>query len=268
VADAAHELRSPLTALKLQAQALRRSDAPRPSAKPALRGSTRALTAPYAWSSSCWCWPAKKPPGSPAAGAAAPVALQDVVKLAVSDVLPHAHHKEIDLGVMGELPAQPVQVSGQDEALRILLRNLLDNAVKYTPAGGRVDVSTRTAGRPAGAGGQDSGPGIAPEDRERVFDRFFRAQSGAAGEAGESADSAAFGSGLGLAIVNTIAERHGATLQLGTSGAPGWAQGRGPVSRHRRLQPEFSRFFLIPFAFFLAYCYLIDSYMPMPDHMG
>jgi len=63
---------------------------------------------------------------------------------------------------------------------------------------------------------QDSGPGIAPEDRGRVFDRFFRA-SGATGQAGESADSATFGSGLGLAIVNAIAERHGATLQLGTS---------------------------------------------------
>ncbi len=217
VADAAHELRSPLTALKLQAQALRRhGDAPaerEASIGRLNQGIDRAIrlveqllvlareeaTAPAGAAGA-------------AAGAAPAVNLQDVVKLAVSDVLPHAHHKDIDLGVMGELPAQAMEVSGQGEALRILLRNLLDNAVKYTPPAGRVDVSLAVQeGRPV-LTVEDSGPGIAPGDRERVFDRFYRAAKEAApGEAAEA------GSGLGLAIVKVIADRHGAALQLGTS---------------------------------------------------
>ena len=218
VADAAHELRSPLTALKLQAQALRRQgDAPAEREAGIARlnqGIDRAIH--LVEQLLVLAREEATVPADAAAGATAAVNLQDVVKLAVSDVLPHAHHKEIDLGVVGELPAQAVEVSGQAEALRILLRNLLDNAVKYTPAAGRVDVSLELQdGRPVLVV-QDSGPGIAPEDRGRVFDRFFRA-SGATGQAGESADSATFGSGLGLAIVNAIAERHGATLQLGTS---------------------------------------------------
>jgi two-component system OmpR family sensor kinase len=218
VADAAHELRSPLTALKLQAQALRRhGDAPADREAGIARlnqGIDRAIRLVE----QLLVLAREEATGPPDAGAGATAAvnLQDVVKLAVSDVLPHAHHKEIDLGVMGELPAQPVEVSGQAEALRILLRNLLDNAVKYTPAAGRVDVSLELQdGRPVLVV-QDSGPGIAPEDRGRVFDRFFRANA-ATGQAGESADSSTFGSGLGLAIVNAIAERHGATLQLDTS---------------------------------------------------
>ena len=219
VADAAHELRSPLTALKLQAQVLRRQgDAPAEREAGIARlnqGIDRAIRLVEQLLVLAR-EEATAPPDAAAGAAPATVNLQEVVKLAVADVLPHAHHKEIDLGVVGELPAQAIEVSGQAEALRILLRNLLDNAVKYTPAAGRVDVSVEAQDGSPVLVVQDSGPGIAPEDRGRVFDRFFRA-SGATGQAGESADTATFGSGLGLAIVNTIAERHSATLQLGTS---------------------------------------------------
>jgi two-component system OmpR family sensor kinase len=94
----------------------------------------------------------------------------------------------------------------------ILLRNLVDNAIKYTPGGGTVDVSVlHDAGTGAGTRAiavtvEDSGPGIPPEERERVFDRFYRVPG-----------SDAAGSGLGLAIIKAIAERHGATLVLGQS---------------------------------------------------
>jgi two-component system OmpR family sensor kinase len=216
VADAAHELRSPLTALKLQAQALRRSDEPPAERDAGIARLNQGIDRAIRLVEQLLVLAREEAKEGPAAGPATPVDLRDIVKLAVADVLPHANHKDIDLGVAGDLPAQPVQVSGQDEALRILLRNLLDNAVKYTPAAGRVDVSIELQDGRAVLVVQDSGPGIAPEDRGRVFDRFFRASS-AIGGAGESVDSAAFGSGLGLAIVNTIAERHGATLQLGTS---------------------------------------------------
>lgn len=210
VADAAHELRSPLTALKLQAQALRANG--RTDETPAEReagitrlnqGIDRAIRLVEQL-----LVLAREEAGAPPAGQT--IALRDVVRLAVADVLPQARLKQIDLG-LAEGPASLVQVQGEPEALRVLLRNLLDNAVKYTPAAGRVDVSLEAAqGRPV-LTVEDSGPGIAAGDRARVFDRFYRA----------SAAASETGSGLGLAIVQVIATRHGATLELGHSGRLG-----------------------------------------------
>jgi two-component system OmpR family sensor kinase len=206
VADAAHELRSPLTALKLQAQAqaLRRVDAD-PAAREAavarlnqgidraIRGVEQLLLL------------AREEAG---AGPAGRVDLQQIVQLAVADVLPQARHKHIDLGLAGPASAPGLAAAnGQLEALRILLRNLLENAVKYTPPGGQVDVSLgEDQGQPV-LTVEDSGPGIAPQHRPRVFDRFYRVSD----TAQES------GSGLGLAIVKAIADRHGAVLALGQS---------------------------------------------------
>ena len=132
------------------------------------------------------------------------VDLTEVIQLAVADVLPQARYKHIDLGLSGDTPTQRVLVSGQSEALRMMLRNLLDNAVKYTPDSGQVDVSLRLEGDQCVLSVEDSGPGIAREDRARVFDRFFRAT--------EVAHET--GSGLGLAIVKVIAVQHGAAVTL------------------------------------------------------
>jgi two-component system OmpR family sensor kinase len=98
-------------------------------------------------------------------------------------------------------------VSGQPEALRMLLRNLLDNAVKYTPEGGRVDIGIAKLDDDAvELSVDDSGPGLPAAERERVLDRFYR-----------SGEPQAPGSGLGLAIVKSIAELHGATVALEVS---------------------------------------------------
>ena len=202
VANAAHELRSPLTALKLQAQALRRSgdEAAREASVARLnQGIDRAIRLVEQLLALA----------REEAGLGHPVArerlnLQDAVQFAVADVLPQAQARQIDLGVADTTPAW---VRGQLDALRILLRNLLDNALKYTPASGRVDVALQTLGDRAVLAVEDSGPGIDPADRARVFDRFFRASNA----------SGASGSGLGLAIVKTIADRHGATLALNRS---------------------------------------------------
>ena len=202
VADAAHELRSPLTALKLQAQALRRPDE-EPEARQAgvarlNQGIDRAIRLVEQLLTL-----ARE---EAAAGAlrAEPVDLLETVKLAVADLLPQAQLKRIDLGLTHQ---QAAQVLGQPEGLRILLRNLLDNAIKYTPESGQVDVSLEVAEGQAVLTVEDSGHGIAVEARPRVFDRFFRASDALAET----------GSGLGLAIVKTIADRHGATLHLGSS---------------------------------------------------
>jgi two-component system OmpR family sensor kinase len=109
----------------------------------------------------------------------------------------------MDLGVNADAPAW---VQGHAEALRILLRNLLDNALKYTPAQGRVDVGLVTTPGSTTLTVEDSGPGIAPADLPHVFDRFYR-----------STDAGASGSGLGLAIAQAIAHSHKAQLALDAS---------------------------------------------------
>jgi two-component system OmpR family sensor kinase len=132
------------------------------------------------------------------------VRLDDLAREIVAELVPLADAGRIDLGVSA---AQPASVRGDPDALRTLLRNLVDNAVRYTPAGGRVDVSVvaQAAGDTGGARltVSDDGPGIPAAERARVFDRFYR-----------RAGTAPPGSGLGLSIVNTIAQAHGAALTL------------------------------------------------------
>lgn len=208
VADAAHELRSPLTALKLQAQALRRVDADPAAREAAVARLNLGLDRAIRGVEQLLLLAREEAGSGQASDAAVPVNLQSVITLAVADVLPQARLKNVDMGLADSPTAQQMPIlQGQPEALRILLRNLLENAVKYTPPGGQVDVSFDVQqGQPV-LTVEDSGPGIAPENRPRVFDRFFRA-SDTAQEAG---------SGLGLAIARAIADRHGARLVLGDS---------------------------------------------------
>lgn len=217
VADAAHELRSPLTALKLQAQALRRADVrDDPAAHEAAvarlnLGIERAIRLVeqllvLAREEAA----APGPQLGAGARAVSKVDLQEVLRLTVSDVLAQAQAAGIDLGVAASAHSAPLLVAGQADTLRILLRNLLDNAIKYTPAPGRVDASLSVEGQEAVLSVDDSGPGIAPADRERVFDRFFRTEDAAA-------TAATTGSGLGLAIVHAIAQRHAAQVRLTSS---------------------------------------------------
>lgn len=199
VANAAHELRSPLTALKLQAQALDRApDAPTRSVAIARlhQGIDRAVRLMnqllvLARQESATDTPAER------------LNLQDLVQLAVEEALPQAQARNIDLGVG---PNQPTWVAGHADALRILLRNLLDNALKYTPEQGRVDVAIISENGAPVLTVEDSGPGIAATDLEKVFDRFYRSPEATAG-----------GSGLGLAIAQAIAQAHGAKLRLDAS---------------------------------------------------
>jgi two-component system OmpR family sensor kinase len=94
-------------------------------------------------------------------------------------------------------------VNGDADALRIMLNNLIDNAIRYSPEGGRIDVSVHAGENDASITVQDTGPGIPDSDLERVFDRFYR-----------SAGAKTSGSGLGLAIVKRIADIHHAEVKL------------------------------------------------------
>jgi signal transduction histidine kinase len=94
---------------------------------------------------------------------------------------------------------------GDPTSLGILLSNLLDNALRYTPRGGRIDVTIDADGNGATLAVADTGPGIPVDARERVFDRFYRGD-----------DVATTGSGLGLSIVKRIVDAHGASIALET----------------------------------------------------
>jgi len=201
VADAAHELRTPLAALRLQGQGLQRAgtEEARSLATQRLLGGVDRATRLVEQMLVLARQEATQDP----LRAGGVVDLGAVSSLAISDSLPWAQRKRIDLGMEAEAG---VQVLGQEEILRILVRNLIENALKFTPDGGTVDVVIRAeAGRAVWAVG-DSGPGIPPGERVRVFDRFYRLPG-----------QVEPGNGLGLAIVKTIAERHQGTVTLDRS---------------------------------------------------
>ena len=200
VSDAAHELRSPLTALKLQMQLLRRApEGPaREEAVVALgAGIDRAARLVEQLLAL-----ARAEPGAPIAEPA-DLDLSETVRGAVVDTVAYAHAR----GTTIELDADdPVLVRGDKAALAVLARNLADNAVRYAPPGSRVELRVYADGPVAVLQVDDAGPGIPAEEHARVFDRFYRHAAG---------DEA--GSGLGLAIVRSVAERHGASVALASS---------------------------------------------------
>ncbi len=200
VADAAHELRSPLTALKLQLQLLQRApdEASRATAIDALgEGITRAARLVEQLLTL-----ARSEPGAPVP-AALPIDLSELVRQAVALTLPLANARGSTLALFADAP---VRVNGDAAALTALVRNLADNAVRYSPPGAQVELRVSMDGSLPTLQVDDSGPGIPAEDHERVFDRFYRRANG---------DEP--GSGLGLAIVRGVAEQHGARVALATS---------------------------------------------------
>ena len=203
IADAAHELRTPLTALQLQAQLLERAtnEAERAAATADLKqGLERSIHVVRQLLTL-----ARQEPGA-SEPTMARLALADLVSQTVAASANAAAARNIDLGVAGSDPA--ACVTGNAEALRTLLDNLVGNAVRYTPAGGRIDVSCGSGDEHAWLEVSDNGPGIPAAERERVFDRFYR----------RSGQEVA-GSGLGLAIVRAIADKHRAGIEL--ADAPG-----------------------------------------------
>jgi two-component system OmpR family sensor kinase/two-component system sensor histidine kinase QseC len=198
-ADAAHELRSPLTALKLQLGLLRdaRDGPERDLAAQRLQAGIDRATHLVEQLLAL----ARAEPAAPAAHGT--VELSDVARQAVADTSAQAHARHARMEV--DAPSS-VQVQGDAEALRSLLRNLIDNAIKYGGHPPQVRVSIMAENGKALLRVDDNGPGIPEAERERVFDRFHRREPGHGS-----------GSGLGLAIVRAIARQHGGTVALGTS---------------------------------------------------
>jgi len=202
VADAAHELRTPLAAVQIQSQLVARAhdeDARREALADLQAGVTRATRL----AEQLLALARAEPDGAVEKEA---LDLRALVEGCVAAHAPLAQRRGIDLGFE---ESHAATVTADADALRVMFGNLLDNAVKYTPEGGRIDVSLALDpdGRPV-VGIADSGPGIPANERDRVFDRFYRDTSA-------RARTDVSGSGLGLAIVRRIAVQHGVELELG-----------------------------------------------------
>lgn len=203
VGNAAHQLRTPLAGLKLQAErALRAEDVE--TMKPALlhihgaadrlsRLSTQLLAL------------ARSESALPAGRKLAALDLTGLVRECCMDWAPKALERQME--VEFDAPESPVSVLGDATLLREAVDNLLDNAIRYGQAGGRIGVAVEAEPVPL-LRVEDDGPGIPPQEADKVTERFYRIQ----GTPGE-------GCGLGLAIVREIAELHGATLRIGSSTA-------------------------------------------------
>lgn len=197
IADAAHELRSPLTAVKLQAQLASRAanDADREAALVQLAGGverTAHLIDQLLHTASLE--PATRQ------NAFEPVALDLLIKQVVANYSTQAEARQIDLGVG---TCEALSVPGQSESLRMLFSNLIDNAVRYTPAGGRIDVELTSDSGTARIRVSDTGPGVPEAERERVFERFYRVPG-----------TEVSGSGLGLSIAKQVALLHRGKIEL------------------------------------------------------
>ena len=198
VADAAHELRTPLAALELQAQLVARASDPqeRSEAVSALRGGLDRAAHLVAQLLTL----ARAEPDAPVTGE--PVHLDELVAQTIADHALVAEARRVDLGAQGT--AADAVVHGDGAGLRALLGNLVENAIRHAREGGRVDVAAGVSGGRPYLEVVDDGPGIPDAERTHVFDRFYRRRSGPEP-----------GTGLGLAIVKAVAERHGATVSLG-----------------------------------------------------
>ena len=198
VANAAHQLRTPLAALLTQVELLDRSALP-PQQRNDVAQLHRAVSKAARLAAQLLTL-ARAEPGEAGAIARDPVDLEALCEELVQEWVPRAHERNIDLG----FELEPARVAGDATLLRELIRNLLDNALKYTPSGGAVTLYVSRGAHPC-IEVEDNGPGIPENERERVLERFHRLE----GTPGE-------GSGLGLSIVREIVLAHGATLRIST----------------------------------------------------
>ena len=198
IAHAAHELRSPLTSLYGELQlALRKSR----SAEEYRAAIEEALDSARCLKALAEDLLALARIGAEREPSRTPVALDEVAKAAAAWVSREATRRHVELAIQSD----GSQVLGHAIDLERLFRNLIDNAVRHSPEGGHVTVEARSEGDMVHISVLDEGPGVAPEERDRVFDPFFRAASERRRDDG---------SGLGLAIVREIARVHGGEVSV------------------------------------------------------
>jgi two-component system sensor histidine kinase TctE len=218
IADAAHQLRTPLAGLRTHAELALRSESPadmRERVGALMHATDRAARLAHQLLAL-----ALAEPEASAAAAMTALDLTAVAREVTAEWVPRALERDLDLGLAG--PEAPAFVHGNAVLLRELLANLIDNAVRYSMRGGHATVSVQSDENGVTLAVEDDGPGIPEADRERVFERFQRL-------AGSGAD----GCGLGLAIVREIAAAHGAeaAIEAGAGGSGTRVNVRFPRSR-------------------------------------
>jgi two-component system sensor histidine kinase TctE len=199
VADAAHQLRTPFAGLRTQSELALRTNDPQQkqhavehiltSTQHGIRLVNQLLAL------------ARNEPGGQNTDNFTALNLTQLAQECTVHWVPMAVEKNIDLGYEGA--SVPVEVNGDANSLMEMLNNLIDNAIRYTPTGGHITVGINVMPEYVELSVEDNGPGIEPQHRERVFERFYRVLG-----TGQS------GSGLGLPIVAEVAKRHQAALQL------------------------------------------------------
>ncbi|CAN7373738.1 HAMP domain-containing histidine kinase [Trinickia sp. LjRoot230] len=197
IADAAHQLRTPLALLELQVQCAFRCEHDDPEIREAIAGircTGRKMTGIVNQLLLLAQADETIPPAARAA-----VDMKGIVTTAIEELATAAQHRNVDLGaeLAGEL-----FVSGSANLLMALVKNVIENAIRHIQEGGRVTASCRLDAKEVIFEVEDNGPGIAAEERPRVFDLFYRGRSSAEG------------TGLGLAIVRRVAEAHGGSVTL------------------------------------------------------
>lgn len=217
VADAAHELRSPLAALSLQAERLHAAPMSSEATErletlqAGIRRSRHLLEQLLLLARAQNARWGQGQAAATVASAPAAVAVLPVMRRVLEDLLPLADQKGLNLGISTAPGAthdteadEQIRVAADEMALYTLLRNLVDNAIRYTPASGQIDLWVDRRGTQVVMAVQDDGPGIPAEERARVVDPFYRVLG-----TGES------GSGLGLSIVDTVVSNLKGRLRLG-----------------------------------------------------
>ncbi len=207
VADAAHELRTPIAVLKVQVHNIRER---LPANEAGLAELEAAVERMRHLVEQILALHRLGP--EQMAGRFVALDLHALVQTVVAACYEtiEARRQQVELVADAEACERRAVIEGDDFALETLLRNLLDNAIKYTPEGGRIRVGVHCAAREVVLEVEDDGPGIPVSARERIFERFHRV-------GGDAHASGANGCGLGLAIVRNIAELHGARIEVGDS---------------------------------------------------
>jgi two-component system sensor histidine kinase QseC len=201
-ADASHELRTPLASLKIQAQVALRSGNEtehRHALNQIITGVDRATHLVEQLLTLARLDPDVSEIDK------TPVDLRKILTEIISELHLDAEKKQVTLNLKDNAQGT---ISGYSAALTILARNLIDNALRYTPSGGRVDIDVHTIGNSTQLTVTDNGPGIPESEQQNVFNRFYRMDR-----------ESETGCGLGLSIVHRIAELHNANVELSTSPA-------------------------------------------------
>lgn len=205
IADASHELRTPITALQNFLDLVQGPAAEDPTARSEFLAESQKQLSRLEWVTRNLLDLSRLEAGLAALDLARHD-VRDITSAVASAFRPLAQEKGIELSL--RLPVDPCEVQCDRARLEIALSNLIDNALKFTPPGGRVEVGAEVAGTLARWWVQDTGPGIDPADQPHIFERFYRGR-----HAGIE------GNGLGLAIVHSIVQAHRGRVRV--ESAPG-----------------------------------------------